>query len=106
MQSLAVIGQRCWIKKGKQNMTKITVEMPINGYIEKRFEDGNDDCGWIELSRQFADLLKGLGYFIPDDFGEYLDKKESQTHKNVSVFEPIRKFMPAKSEDDSEDGIC
>lgn len=96
--------------KKEADMTKITVEMPINGYIEKRFEDGNDDCGWIELSRQFTDLLKGLGYFIPEDFGEYLDKKESQTHKSVSVFEPIRKFMPVKSKDDSEDtledGIC
>lgn len=77
-------------------MTKIIVETPICGYVEKRFDDGGDDCGWVELTRNFTDVLRGLGYGIPNDFEEYLDRKDSQVCKSENVFAP-KKYVPPSS---------
>lgn len=66
-------------------MTRIVVQTSNEGKAEVILHE--DQVRWIELARTFGRTLENLGYHLPDDWHEYLDKKESQTGLRQSVFE-------------------
>jgi hypothetical protein len=56
---------------------KIRVETKLEGIIEKEVNIPGEEEGltWVEITREFIDVLRGLGYIIPEDFEDYLNKK-------------------------------
>ena len=76
-------------------MTRIVVQTSNEGKAEVILHE--DQVRWIELARTFGRTLENLGYHLPDDWHEYLDRKESQIDLRQSVFEE-------EEEDKEEDG--
>ena len=66
-------------------MTRIVVQTSNEGKAEVILHE--DQVRWIELARTFGRTLENLGYHLPDDWHEYLDRKESQVDLRQSVFE-------------------
>lgn len=56
---------------------KIRVETKLEGVIEKEVNIPGEEEGltWVEITREFIDVLRGLGYIIPEDFENYLNEK-------------------------------
>lgn len=44
---------------------------------------------WVELLEDFTDLLRALGYILPEDLEEYLERKNKSPASDV--FEDVRK---------------
>lgn len=75
-------------------MTRIVVQTSNEGKAEVILQE--DQVRWIELARTFGRTLENLGYHLPDDWHEYLDRKESQVDLRQSVFE----------EEDGDKEVC
>lgn len=55
---------------------KIRVETKLEGVIEKEVNIPGEEEGltWFEITKEFINVLRGLGYMIPEDLEDYLDK--------------------------------
>jgi hypothetical protein len=82
-------------------MTRIVVQTSNEGKAEVILHE--DQVRWIELARTFGRTLENLGYHLPDDWHEYLDRKESQIDLRQSVFEEEEED---KEEDDGDKEVC
>ena len=65
-------------------MVEITIKSPIEGEITKKVPFDNWNGTWVELSRYFIEVMKGMGFIIPEDFNEYLDNKENELFERKS----------------------
>ena len=70
-------------------MSKIAIESFERKVTVERETD--EDIGWIELAKDFGNALAGLGYYLPDDWEEYLERKEEQNDKSVNIFDELTK---------------
>jgi hypothetical protein len=89
-------------------MSKIaieTFERKVTVERETDERETDEDIGWIELAKDFGNALTGLGYYLPDDWEEYLERKEEQNDKSVNIFDELTKpskksvSVSAKDED-------
>ena len=62
----------------------IEIKTEMEGSLRKEVADKES---WTDITRDFIDALRGLGYNPSDDFNEYLDRKDKQLDKRVSIFE-------------------
>ena len=82
-------------------MTRIVVQTSNEGKAEVILHE--DQVRWIELARTFGRTLENLGYHLPDDWHEYLDRKESQIDLRQSVFEEEEED---KEDDGGDEEVC
>ena len=69
-------------------MLKIRIETDYDGAIEREaYVDDADGLSWVDIAVEFGNALSGLGYKLPDDWDEYLERKMNQRNLGDNVFD-------------------
>lgn len=74
----------------------IEIRTKGDGKIVKEVDLPYEDNGltWIEVAREFGDVLRGMGYHLPKDWDDFLQEQEDEVEGKMEDIERANEIPP------------